>query len=161
MPDHRTGSPSPARSPTFSVIVSVIETSEGAVLADLTPKGAEQHAARVGEVVGLSGEMKPSELKVSRPDSQARPRSRSIMREEAAPSPSACRTEGRDEGGPGTPASNRWGSHDGSRKHFEALGRRDRRLTELHVELNGHIRKMKPGRRYRIRNGGEALQQSA
>jgi hypothetical protein len=29
-------------------------------------------------------------------------------------------------------------------KHFEVLGRRTRQLTELHIELNGNIRKMKP-----------------
>ena len=28
-------------------------------------------------------------------------------------------------------------------KHFEVLGRRDYRLSELHVELNGRIRKLK------------------
>ena len=44
----------------------VVETSKGAVLADITPKGLEQHQLRIGEQVELSGEMKPSELKVSR-----------------------------------------------------------------------------------------------
>ena len=29
-------------------------------------------------------------------------------------------------------------------KHFEVLARRDGRLTECHVELDGHIRKEKP-----------------
>jgi DNA-binding sugar fermentation-stimulating protein len=29
-------------------------------------------------------------------------------------------------------------------KHFEVLGRRNHRLTELHVEFTGNIRKMKP-----------------
>lgn len=28
-------------------------------------------------------------------------------------------------------------------KHFEVLGRRDNKLTELHIELGGHIRKVK------------------
>ena len=28
-------------------------------------------------------------------------------------------------------------------KHFAVLGRRDNKLTELHIELDGHIRKMK------------------
>ena len=43
----------------------MVETDRGAVLADLTPKGAEQHSLRIGEVVKPQGEMKPSELKVS------------------------------------------------------------------------------------------------
>ena len=29
-------------------------------------------------------------------------------------------------------------------KHFEVLGRRDGTFTELHIELDGHIRKTKP-----------------
>ena len=29
-------------------------------------------------------------------------------------------------------------------KHFEVLGRRDGVFTELHIELDGHIRKTKP-----------------
>jgi hypothetical protein len=45
-------------------------------------------------------------------------------------------------------------------KHFEALGRRSHQLTELHVELNGNIRKMKP-----VEDGApkwsDALQQPA
>ncbi|MDX7953271.1 hypothetical protein P7D22_19085 [Lichenihabitans sp. Uapishka_5] len=42
----------------------VITTASGRVLADLGPKGAEQVGLKVGETVELSGEMKPSELKV-------------------------------------------------------------------------------------------------
>jgi hypothetical protein len=37
----------------------VVETNQGAVLADLTPHGAAQHGVRVGEVVSLSGERNP------------------------------------------------------------------------------------------------------
>lgn len=44
----------------------VVETDRGAVLADLTPQGVEQHTLRVGDDVNLWGEKKPSELKVSR-----------------------------------------------------------------------------------------------
>jgi hypothetical protein len=43
----------------------VVETDQGVILADLTPRGAEQDVLHIGEVVSLSGEMKPSELKVS------------------------------------------------------------------------------------------------
>jgi hypothetical protein len=54
------------------------------------------------------------------------------------------------------PASSRWGNHAES----EVLGRRDRQLTELHIELNGKIRKLKP-----VENGdskwSEALKQPA
>src|ERR1700754_313703 len=44
----------------------VVRTAKGAVLADLTPHGADLIALRVGAEVELEGEMKPSELKVSR-----------------------------------------------------------------------------------------------
>src|SRR5450755_73673 len=42
----------------------VVKTGSNKVLADLTPKGAEQIALHKGDRVMLSGEMKPSELKV-------------------------------------------------------------------------------------------------
>ena len=42
----------------------VVKTATGAILADLGPKGAEQIRLAAGDRVDLSGEMKPSELKV-------------------------------------------------------------------------------------------------
>ena len=44
----------------------VVQTDRDAVLADLTPKGLEQIALQVGDIVELTGEEKPSELKVTR-----------------------------------------------------------------------------------------------
>ena len=44
----------------------VVETDKGPVLADITPHGSEQIALRIGDRATLTGEMKPSELKVSR-----------------------------------------------------------------------------------------------
>ena len=44
----------------------VIRTDAGKALADLGPKGAETSTLKVGERVDVTGEMKPSELKVSR-----------------------------------------------------------------------------------------------
>lgn len=41
------------------------ETAIGAMLADLTPKGIDRIALRVGDQVAIEGEQKPSELKVS------------------------------------------------------------------------------------------------
>ena len=43
----------------------MVETAAGAVLADLTPKGSDRIALRVGDQVSLEGEQKPSELKVT------------------------------------------------------------------------------------------------
>ena len=39
----------------------VVETDRGAVLADLTPKGAEQHSLRIGEVVSVQVIPRPHE----------------------------------------------------------------------------------------------------
>jgi hypothetical protein len=120
----------------------VIETHRGAVLADLTPKGAEQHSLRVGEVVNLRGEMKPSELKVSHLtagkttitiEHKKKPHDHHPHAE-----PGAALKAAREAGFEPVGEPRR------KPKHFEVLGRRHDRLTELHIELDGHIRKMKP-----------------
>jgi hypothetical protein len=119
----------------------VVETDQGVMLADLTPRGAEQHALRIGEVVSLSGEMKPSELKVS----QLTVGKTTILIEHKKPhdhhphaEPGDAMKAARDVG------FEPLGQPRRKPKHFEVLGRRNRQLTELHIELNGNIRKMKP-----------------
>lgn len=120
----------------------VVETDRGAVLADLTPNGAEQHSLRVGEVVHLRGEMKPSELKVSQLtagkttitiEHKRKPHNHHPHAE-----PSDVLRAAREAG------FEPLGQPRRKPKHFEVLGRRDRQLTELHIELNGNIRKMTP-----------------
>lgn len=140
MPDHQTISINGKITHVFGHRF-VVETSQGAVLADLTPKGAEQHALRVGEVVGLSGEMKPSELKVSRFTAG----NTTITIEHKKPhdhhphaEPGEAMKAARDAG------FEPLGQPRRKPKHFEVLGRRGNRLIELHIELNGDIRKMKP-----------------
>src|ERR1700742_738666 len=120
----------------------VVETSQGAVLADLTPHGAEQYAVRVDEVVSLSGEMKPSELKVSRLTAgkitiTIEPKKKPNDHHPHA-EPGEAIKAARDAG------FEPLGQPHRKPKHFEVLGRRDHRVTELHIELNGNIRKMKP-----------------
>lgn len=135
----------------------VVETAHGAVLADLTPKGAEQHTLQIGEVVGLTGEMKPSELKVS----QLTIGKTTITIEHKKPhdhhphaEPGDAMKAARDAG------FEPLGQPRRKPKHFEVLGRRNHQLTELHIELNGQIRKLKP-----VENGdpkwSEALKQPA
>jgi hypothetical protein len=111
----------------------VVETSQGSVLADLTPKGAEQHAVRVGEVVTLSGEMKPSELKVSR---LAVGKTKIKIEHKKKPhehhphaEPNIAMKAARDAGFEPLSQPRR------KPKHFEVLGRRNHELTELHVEV--------------------------
>jgi hypothetical protein len=119
----------------------VVETSDGAVLADVTPRGLEQQTLRVGESVSLVGEMKPSELKVTRFTAGKT----SVTIEHKKPQddhphaePAHAMKAARDAGFEPVGQPRR------KPKHFEVLGRRERRLTELHIELDGHIRKMKP-----------------
>jgi hypothetical protein len=118
----------------------VVETNAGAVLADLTPKGLDQHTPRVGETVSLTGEKKPSELKVLR--LTAGGKTVTIAHKpphDASPAePGAALKAARNAG------FEPLGEPRRKPKHFEVLGRRNDALTELHIELDGHIRKMKP-----------------
>jgi hypothetical protein len=127
----------------------VVKTATGNVLADLTPKGAEQIVLAKGDQVTLSGEMKPSELKVH---TIQRGGNKSIAIEHKKPHP--------DHSGPGeheqadpkhalkTAAANGFtvvGNPRRKPKHFEVLGRDSAGdLVELHVELGGALRKTRP-----------------
>ncbi|MET0219330.1 MAG: hypothetical protein ABW213_01605 [Tardiphaga sp.] len=141
MPDHHPVTISGAVTHVFGHRF-VVETSSGAVLADLTPKGVEQHAPRIGDTVSLTGEMKPSELKVSRLTSggktitveHKKPHGHAHPQAESGDAIKAARKAGYEP----------LGEPRRKPKHFEVLGRRDGALTELHIELDGHIRKTKP-----------------
>lgn len=126
----------------------VVETATGVVLADVTPKGVERMKLHVGDRVELEGEPKPSELKVSRLTCGGR----TVEIEHKKPHHDG---NGRDrDHGPADPkvvlkAARTAGYEPVATprrkpKHFEVLGRRDGVLTELHIELDGHIRKTKP-----------------
>lgn len=119
----------------------VIETEDGPVLADITPKGLEQHALRVGETIDVEGERKPSELKVSRFTVGETSFSIEHKKPHEHPhhdaKPDVALKSARDAG------FETIGEPRRKPKHFEVLGRRDDKLTELHIELEGHIRKMK------------------
>jgi hypothetical protein len=120
----------------------VVQTCEGTILADLTPKGLEQIAPRIGDQVKLEGEMKPSELKVTRFARDGKTiniehhKKHHGEHHDADPGHAmqAARAAGFDT----------LGQPHRKPKHFEILGRRDRQLTELHIEFNGKIRKSKP-----------------
>ena len=118
----------------------VIETDKGPVLADLTPHCDDKIKLQIGDVVTLEGEMKPSELKVSRitsrdktieiPTKHKKDHQRFVEPEVAR---RAARVAGYEA----------IGEPRRKPKHFELLGRRDGCLAELHIELNGTIRKVK------------------
>ncbi len=121
----------------------VVQGSRGAVLADLTPHGAELVDLRIGAEVELEGEKKPSELKVTRFASAGR--SVTIAHKKKLDHPhhepadpvialEAVRAAGfKPEGTPHRKP-----------KHFEIQACRDGKGYELHVELDGRIRKTKP-----------------
>lgn len=135
-----------------------VEAAGGRIwLADLGPKGAEAFTLEAGIEVSLEGEMKPSELKVTR-----------IVRRGAA----AVTIEHHKKHGPHDHGPRHHGpphhQHDEPAepkvameavvragldpigtprrkpKHFEVLARKGDRFFECHVELDGHIRKEKP-----------------
>lgn len=121
----------------------VIRSPAGEILADLTPKGLEQVTLHINDEVTLIGEMKPSELKVSQ-----------FTREnETVAIPQKQKKE--DDPHPYTDpaivlASTRAAGYQivgalrRKPRHFEILGQRKDGFHELHVALDGHIRKSKP-----------------
>ncbi|MGY2901693.1 hypothetical protein [Bradyrhizobium sp. URHC0002] len=120
----------------------VVQTDREPVLADITPRGLEQIELRLGDSVELSGEQKPSELKVT------------LFTRDGRTVTIAPKEKHHDHLGNADPkvALNAaraagfatLGEPRRKPKHFEVLGKRDAAFTELHIELDGHIRKMKP-----------------
>lgn len=118
----------------------VVQTTKGAVLADLTPHGAEAVRLRIGADVELEGEQKPSELKVTRfacgGDSVTIAHKKKHGHDHHPPADPAAAIEAARAAGfepTGTPRR--------KPKHFEIHGRRNGQDYELHVELGGRIRK--------------------
>jgi len=133
----------------------VVRTATGKILADLGPKGAERLAVREGDQVEMSGETKPSELKVQRiarngeqpvniehgkhrPDQHDMPVPHEDHEHaEADPAPALRTVETNGFTVLGVPRR--------KPKHFEILGRdKAGDLVEMHVELDGTLRKTKP-----------------
>lgn len=120
----------------------VVQSPKGAVLADLTPHGADLVDLRIGAEVELEGERKPSELKVTRLTSEGRSvtiehkqKRDHAHHEPAEPAVAieAARAAGFEPRG----------NPHRKPKHFEIRGRRGGKDYELHVELDGRIRRTK------------------
>lgn len=121
----------------------VVETPRGAVLADIAPHGLEIIKLRIGADVELEGEKKPSELKVERficdgesVEIEHKKKHDHDHHEPADPEVAigAARATGFEP----------IGKPRRKPKHFEVLGLRNGHHSELHIELNGRIRKTKP-----------------
>ncbi|BBC03365.1 hypothetical protein BE61_88310 [Bradyrhizobium elkanii USDA 61] len=119
----------------------VVQTLNGAVLADLTPYGAGRVKLRIGADVVLEGEQKPSELKVTRFSCDGasvtiehkKPDHHHHEPADPATAIEAARAAGFEP----------MGAPRRKPKHFELDGRRNGETYELHVELGGRIRKAK------------------
>ena len=128
----------------------VVKTETGKVLADLGPKGAERVSLEEGDRVDLVGDMKPSELKVHSIARNGAPpilvehpwkrhRAPPHELEDADPRPALKTAEANGFRVIGKPRR--------KPKHFEILGRAAAGgMVELHIELDGVLRKTKPAR---------------
>jgi hypothetical protein len=120
----------------------VFRTGSKAVLADLTPHGLEIIELRVGDKIAIEGEQKRSEIKVFKVE-------RNGETFEIGDGPHS-----KQKHGPANPAlainaaTNAGyeviGAPRRKPKHFEVLGKKEGLFAELHVELDGDIRKAKP-----------------
>jgi hypothetical protein len=120
----------------------VVQADDNAVLCDLTPHGSEKVILQIGDHVQLDGEMKPSELKVTRLSRNGEKglefdhhKRKEHHSETADPNVAfkAAKAAGFET----------FGAARRKPRHFEVLARRDNQLVELHIELDGHIRKVK------------------
>jgi len=125
----------------------VLKTMDGTLLGDLTPHGAAEVTLHIGDTVDIEGEQKPSEIKVSKITLEGhtvaiahkppKHHDKGIDHHpyaDPAPALAAARAAGyRIVGEPRRKP-----------KHFEILGRNGDRFHELHVELDGRIRKSSP-----------------
>jgi hypothetical protein len=120
----------------------VVQTSRDAILCDVTPKGLERITLEVGDRVELEGEKKPSELKVTRFTASG-----STLLVEHKPKHHDHHGAADPEAALKAAKTAGFAIHGEPRrkpKHFEVLGERDARFSELHIELDGRIRKTKP-----------------
>ena len=118
----------------------VLRTDNGAILADLGPKGAAMIDLKAGDYVTVEGEQKPSELTVRRlkrgSESFALPHGEKHRHESDDADPAIAKRAAAEAG------LRLVGEPRRKPKHFEVLGRDENgKLVELHVDLDGQVRK--------------------
>lgn len=123
----------------------IIETGTRKFLVDLGPDGADQARLMAGECVTLTGEMTPSEMKVRR---VARAGAPSIEIDRRGKPHRGWRDPADPDAAVRTAEANGFtvlGRPRRRPRHFEVLGRDAAGdLLELHVELDGTLRKTRP-----------------
>lgn len=119
----------------------VLKTGSETLLADLTPPGLEKVKIRVGDQVAIEGERKPSEIKLSKLQRDGEtfeigqdPRPK--HEHDHAPADPVLAVEAAASAGYQV-----IGQVRRKPKHFEVLGKRGAVFEELHIELDGAIRK--------------------
>jgi hypothetical protein len=124
----------------------VLKMPEGNVLADLGPKGADMFQLRQGDHVSITGEKKPSEIKVH---TICRDGEKPVTIEHPHPKPHHGHEHAFVDPSVALKAADKAGYEVAGEphrkpKHFELRARdRNGHMLELHIELDGHIRKEK------------------
>lgn len=123
-----------------------IEAEGGRVLADLGPKGIEGIAIAPGDTVTITGERKPSEIKVASitlGDGTVReiawPKKPHEEKADLAPADPATALAAAEAQGYAVE-----GEPKRRHKHFEVVGSKDGVRHEIHVEFDGKVRRAKP-----------------
>ena len=119
----------------------VLKTGSKSVLADLTPRGLQIAGLRIGDRVALEGEQKPSEIKVSNLERNGETFAighglHDTREHEADPAIAIKTAEDAGYQVVGGPRC--------KPRHFEVLGKKGAEFEELHIELDGGVRKTKP-----------------
>jgi hypothetical protein len=123
----------------------VVKTKSEDILADITPHGLDLISLKLNDTVTLEGEMKPTELKVFRftrggktVEIEHKKKHHDHSNDHEPADPAVVIAAAREAGFKvlGTPRR--------KPKHFEVLGTKKGGAVELHIELDGHIRKSKP-----------------
>jgi hypothetical protein len=122
----------------------VLKTKDGTLLGDLTPHGATEVRLHIGDAVDIEGEQKPSEIKVSKITHEGR----TIVIAHKPPKHDDKHTDHHPHADPAPALAAAKaagyrivGEPRRKPKHFEVLGRNGNGFHELHIELDGHIRK--------------------
>jgi hypothetical protein len=118
----------------------VLKMGSKSVLTDLTPRGLEVVGLRIGDRVALEGEQKPSEIKVSKLE-------RNGETFAIGHGPHGTREDEADPAIAIKPAEDAGyqviGGPHRKPTHFEVLGKKGAEFEELHIELDGDVRKTK------------------